>query len=143
MKSNALLLVVIALVPLSGCNPSGNISQIRLNDPGAKISANIVVNRDGTFHEEVEQGEVIAILDGNLRSLGDEQYEVTVNYERKTYTSASTFTSEKIACQLMTIAGAAVPIGKNPDGSGSSSENTGDDASLDGLTIELVSPSDH
>ena len=141
MKPKFLLLVLIAFIPLSGCNHSARISQVRLNDPNVGISADVVVNRDGTFHEEVQQGEVTAILDGNLRSLGDEQYEVTVNYERKTYTSATTFKSEKTACQLTTITGAAVPIGKNPDGS--STENTGDDASLDGLTIELVSPSDH
>ena len=143
MKLNALTLLAMALVPLSGCSPAGNLSQIRLNDPGAKISASIAVNRDGTFHEEVEQGKVIAILDGKVRSLGDEQYNVTINYERKTYTSASTFTSKKIACQLTTIAGAEVPIGKNPNVPDSSTEQTADDTSLAGLTIELVRPSNH
>ncbi len=141
MKPKILLLVLIAFIPLSGCNHSARISQVRLNDPNVGISADVVVNRDGTFNDEVQQGEVTAILDGNLRSLGDEQYEVTVNYERKTYTSATTFKSDKLKCKLTTVSGTVVPIGKNPDGS--STENTGDDASLDGLTIELVSPSDH
>ena len=141
MKPKILLLVLIAFIPLSGCNHSARISQVRLNDPNVGISADVVVNRDGTFNDEVKNGNDVAILQGNVRSVGDGEYEVTVNYERKTYTSATTFKSEKIACQLTTITGAAVPIGKNPDGS--STENTGDNASLDGLTIELVSPSDH
>ena len=132
MKPQALLLVLVACIALSGCNHSPGISQVRFHDPDVEISADIEVNRDGTFYEEVKNGDVTAILHGSVRSVGDEKYEVSVNYERKTYTSATTFKSEKLECKLTTVSGTEVPVGKQPV------ENVDGDNALEQLTIQLV-----
>ena len=137
MKPKFLILVLIAFIPLSGCNHSARISQVRLNDPNVGISADVVVNRDGTFNDEVKNGNDVAILQGNVRSVGDGEYEVTVNYERKTYTSATTFKSDKLKCKLTTVSGTVVPIGKQPAG------NADGDNALEQLTIQLAHENDH
>lgn len=134
MKIQNTVLLFLMLLLSVGCSNGSGISQVNLSDPDVGISGNVSVDRDGTFSGEVKNGDVIAILNGEVVASGDDTHKVTISYERKTYTSGTTFKSEKINCELFAQSGVDVPIGKPP----ASNQSSGDDNSLERLSIKLI-----
>ncbi len=118
-----------------GCSGGSSVSQIKLNDPEGGIAATVNVASDGTFKDEIKDGNVVAILNGNVRNAGDGKYQISVDYERKTYTSDATFKSEKLKCDATTQANVEIPIGKNPN-----QQQTEGSNALEKLSIQLVAP---
>lgn len=134
MKIQNTVLLFLMLSLSVGCSNGSGISQVNLCDSDVGISGNVSVDRDGTFSGEVKNGDVIAILYGEVVASGDDTHKVTISYERKTYTSGTTFKSEKINCELLAQSGVDVPIGKPP----ASNQSSGGDNSLERLSIKLI-----
>jgi hypothetical protein len=130
-----LFFVILSTSLFIGCSGNSKVLQIELNDSDAGIAATVTVGSDGTFEDEIENGNVVAILKGNVSVAGDGQYEISVDYERKTYTTDSTFKSEKLNCDVTTQVNAEIPIGKNPSQQQPDSSNA-----LEKLSIKLVAP---
>lgn len=134
MKMQNTILLFLVILISGGCSKGSGISQVSLNDPDVGISGSVSVDRDGAFSGEVKNGDVIAVLNGKVVASGDDTHKVTVSYERKTYTSNTTFKSEKINCEFVAKSNVDVPIGKKP-GSNQPSEN---ENSLDRISIKLI-----
>jgi len=130
-----LFIVILTTSLFIGCSGKSNISKIEFNDPDAGIAATVTVGRNGKFADEIKNGNVVGILKGSVGFAGDGKYEISVDYERKTYTADSTFKSEKIKCEATAQASAEIPIGKKPGTQEPDSSNA-----LEGLSIKLVAP---
>jgi hypothetical protein len=118
-----------------GCSGGSRVSQIKLDDPDGGIAATVNVASDGTFESEIRSGDVVVVLSGKVGDVGDGKYEISIDYERKNYTAASTFKSEKLKCEITTQANIEIPIGKNPTQSEADASNA-----LEKLSIQLIAP---
>ena len=130
-----LLLAMLTVSFFIGCSGSSSVSKIKLNDPDSGIAATVNVASDGSFEREIKNGDVVAILSGNVDDSGDGKYQVSVVYERRTYTAASTFKSEKLKCEVTTQANVEIPVGKNP-----TQQQTDGSNALEKLSIQLITP---
>lgn len=130
----SLKVVVVLLALLVGCNRCP-ISHVTLNDPDAGIAGKIVVGNDGKFFDEVKNGNVVGVLIGSIQTLDNQRFNVSLEYDRKTYSSETTLKSEKLNCTLTAGAGVEIAIGKTPGGQ--EAEAAEDENALERLTIKL------
>ncbi|MDG2014838.1 MAG: hypothetical protein P8J33_15125 [Pirellulaceae bacterium] len=129
------LFAILTVSFFIGCSGSSRVSQIKLNDPDGGITATVNLASDGSFKREIKNGDVVAILSGNVDDVGDGKYKIGLNYERKTYTAASTFKSEKLKCEATAQANVEIPVGKNP-----AQQQTDSSKALEKLSIQLIAP---
>lgn len=134
MKPYYCIIVIFFLCNI-GCNRC-QISHVQLNDPDAGLTGKINVKYDGTFNDQVKSGSIVGALAGRIHSIEDQRFQVSVEYERKTYTSETTLQSNSLSCQLTAGAGVDLLIGKRPIGDETqepSSENP-----LENFSIQLI-----
>ena len=132
MKFLPLFSMCLCALAFASCSSEFGISHVEIADPDVGIVGAVAVQPDGSFEGKIESDDVRVIVSGKVTSKADEQFAVSLAFERRVYTEPSTYRSQKLDSEFVSLASVVVPIGKPPV-----PDAAGEDNELENLTVRL------